>query len=121
MTLALVLFSRNQNRQLAVVEIDEVLHSSACGLQPSIEGLLGESSTDHSKEIEQLIRGFSQKARIRVTVINPDGRVVADSDVDAGTTLVLGDGRSLIFHRLQRFDGARREPNAWRVFLCGSD
>ena len=83
--LALILFSRSQNRQLAVVEIDEVLHSSACGLQPSIERFLAETSNDRSNKIEQLIRNFSERARIRVTVVDPDGRVLADSDVAAAT------------------------------------
>ena len=83
--LALILFSRSQNRQLAVVEIDEVLHSSACGLQPSIERFLAETSKDRSNKIEQLIRNFSERARIRVTVVDPDGRVLADSDVAAAT------------------------------------
>ncbi len=83
--LALILFSRSQNRQMAVVEIDEVLHSSARGLQPSIERLLAESPNDRSNEIEQLIRNFSQRAKIRVTVVDPDGRVLADSDVAAAT------------------------------------
>ena len=82
---ALILFSRSQNRQLAVVEIDEVLHSSACGLQPSIERFLAETSNDRSNKIEQLIRNFSERARIRVTVVDPDGRVLADSDVAAAT------------------------------------
>ncbi len=70
---------------MAVVEIDEVLHSSACGLQPSIERLLAESSNDRSREIEQMIRNFSERAQIRVTVVDPDGRVLADSDVAAET------------------------------------
>lgn len=83
--LALILFSRSQNRQLAVVEIDEVLHGSACGLQPSIERFLAETSNDRSNKIEQLIRNFSERARIRVTVVDPDGRVLADSDVAAAT------------------------------------
>ena len=85
MTLALVLFSRVQNRQLAVVEIDEVLYSSACGLQPSIERLLADASIDRSAEIELLIRNFSQKAKIRVTIVKPDGWVLADSDVNFAT------------------------------------
>ena len=83
--LALILFSRGQNRQMAVVEIDEVLFSSACGLQPSIERLLAEKSDARSTKIEQLIRNFGEKAKIRVTVVDPDGRVLADSDVAAVT------------------------------------
>ena len=70
---------------MAVVEIDEVLYSSACGLQPSIERLLAEPSNDRSREIEQMIRNFSERAQIRVTVVDPDGRVLADSDVAAET------------------------------------
>ena len=70
---------------MAVVEIDEVLHSSASGLQPTIERLLAESSNDRSGEIEQMIRNFSERAKIRVTVVDPDGRVLADSDVAAET------------------------------------
>ncbi len=83
--LALILFSRSQNRQMAVVEIDEVLHSSACGLQPSIERLLAKTSNDRSSEIELMIRNFSERAKIRVTVVDPEGRVLADSDVAAET------------------------------------
>ncbi|HUP82492.1 MAG TPA: histidine kinase dimerization/phospho-acceptor domain-containing protein, partial [Pirellula sp.] len=85
LTLALILFSRSQNRQMAVVEIDEVLHSSACGLQPSIERLIADTSHDRSEEIERMIRDFGEKAKIRVTVVDPNGRVLADSDVEAET------------------------------------
>ncbi len=85
LTLALIVFSRSQNQQLAVVEIDEVLHNSACGLQPLIERLLTATSNDQTEEIEQTIRDFSEKSKIRVTVVAPDGRVLADSDVEAKT------------------------------------
>lgn len=108
LTLALILFSRSQNRQMAVVEIDEVLHSSACGLQPSIEQLIGETLNDRATKLEKTIREFGERAKIRVTVVDPEGRVLADSDLEAATMENHNQRPEIVQARLGKIGKATR-------------
>lgn len=85
LTFGLIYFARTQHRQLASVEIEEVLLVAARGLQPTIEPMLDDTKQDRSVEIAKVVQTFNAKTDIRVTVIRPDGSVVADSDADART------------------------------------
>ncbi len=80
----LVFFSRSQNRELASIEIDELLLDAARGLQPSIERLL-QTSNDQRNELSTIVRDFNDQTKIRVTVIDPQGVVLFDSDADTRT------------------------------------
>ena len=84
LTLTLILLSRSQNRQLVVTEIDEELHSAACGLQPTMERILASVAVGREADMDQVVREFSDQTNIRVTVVDPEGNVLSDSDADSG-------------------------------------
>jgi two-component system, OmpR family, phosphate regulon sensor histidine kinase PhoR len=82
LTLALILFSRSQNRELAVTEIDEQLYHAACGLQPTIETILTSKRGDRETELDKIVREFNAKTKVRVTVVSPEGDVLTDSEAN---------------------------------------
>ncbi len=86
LTLALIVFSRGQNRQLAISEIDRELATAAWGLKPLVERWMDpEVDPTDQQKLEALVRNFASQTEIRVTVVDADGVVLADSEIEAAS------------------------------------
>jgi two-component system phosphate regulon sensor histidine kinase PhoR len=84
LTLAIIVFSVNQNRKWAMLKADEQLRSATAGLLPSVQRLLAEDPQSMAA-LERLVVAFKDATEIRVTVIDVDGKVLVDTDVAAAS------------------------------------
>jgi two-component system, OmpR family, phosphate regulon sensor histidine kinase PhoR len=80
LTIGFILVSQYQNRQMASELIRERLRDCAYGLRPSVaESMVQQDGA----KLESIIREFAQTTNVRVTVIEPDGKVQVDSERNA--------------------------------------
>ena len=69
------MFIRNSDRMLTD-EHDQRLHSAAILLQ---SGLAEQIDSDHPTDIEKKVRSLGQELGLRITLLDPDGALLADS------------------------------------------
>ncbi len=85
LTLAIVIFSVQQQRHWAVVEAEDQLIHSAWAFEPSIVQRLATSEGVDLDSLQLLSERFHRRSEIRVTVIDLEGNVLVDSNVDPTT------------------------------------
>jgi two-component system phosphate regulon sensor histidine kinase PhoR len=79
---AIIVFAIQQQRRLAVVEAEEQLVGAAWGLEPTVRGFLVLDGEPMLDKLRTLVDQFHQRSSIRVTVVDAEGMVLADSDVE---------------------------------------
>jgi two-component system phosphate regulon sensor histidine kinase PhoR len=90
LTLAITLFSIQQNRKQALAETEEELRAVGWALEPLVQRALESSvqlpdRTLEQIELRKIAQQFHNRTQVRVTVIDPSGVVLVDTDVDPAT------------------------------------
>ena len=81
--------------QQEFVQSDQILEARASLVAYGLQPLLAQSGTPSSTpQLQAMVRELSARALARVTVIAPDGRIVADSDVSDSVLATLENQRA---------------------------